>query len=149
MTKHIIPRSKTNNLQAYVNSLINQPWTKEARHCWRFVREAAKELYGIDVPLVLEVAPGGFEGRKSKRKLWKEHPERANFDEIANPVDGAIVLMRRPFVLPGNFDHAGLYIDVDGGGILHCDAPQGVCFDSLREIELRRWVPSYFVRKQP
>jgi hypothetical protein len=46
-------------------------------------------------------------------------------------------------------EHAGVYLNLDGGGVLHMDDQHGVVFDSLFELpRIRTWAyPLLFVPK--
>lgn len=134
---------------AYVSALINQPWARDGRHCWRLVVEVQRDLFGRTLPAVLDTAPAVREGRALKPRLFAEHEERARWIETTPIVaHGAIVLMHRRGMPPDALIHAGVYLALDAGGVLHCDAPQGVVFDSMRELtELRRWSPRFFIPK--
>ena len=132
---------------AYVSALINEPWARDGRHCWRLVVDVQRDLFGRELPAVLDVAPAtAGEARRVNPKLFAEHAERARWREVDDPQHGAIVLMHRAGAPRDALIHAGVYLALDGGGILHCDAPQGVAFDRVQElIEVRRWAPRYFI----
>lgn len=133
---------------AYVSALINEPWMRDGRHCWRLVIDVQRELFGRELPAVLDVAPIGAEGRRLKPRLFGEHQERARWRETEQRVHGAVVLMHRASAKPDALVHAGVWLMVDGGGVLHCDHPQGVVFDSSLELAQRRWVPRFFVPRE-
>lgn len=130
---------------AYVSGLINQPWTRDGRHCWWLVREVQRDLFGRDLPPVLYAGCGGGEGRRYRRELFAGHAERARWREIIRPAHGAIALMRRRVATKNDYEHAGVWLDLDGGGVLHTDAPHGVVLDTLPQLVLRGWVPTWFI----
>lgn len=133
-------------VSAYLSALINQPWARSGRHCWRLVREVQRDLFGRDLPLVMTEAPPGIGGIRLKTKLFATHPERAAWQESREPVSGAIALMSRRAGQPDNTEHAGVYLALDGGGVLHTDDPHGVVFDDLFTLrDLRGWSPIFFI----
>jgi len=129
----------------YVSALINQPWARDGRHCWRLVAEVQRDLFGRELPPILDAGCGGGEGRRYRRGLFTDHAERGRWSQIAAPVHGAVALMHRRAAPAGDYEHAGVWLDFDGGGVLHTDAPHGVVFDSPRDLGARGWVPSWFV----
>lgn len=145
MTKNFTPPSSRPEIAAYVAALVNKPWEREGRHCWQLVIDVQRDLFGRVLPLVLGYAPPGGEGRRQKAALFANHPERANW-RASEPVHGAVALMRRSAASPEMLVHAGVYLDLNGGGVLHCDDPQGVVLDSLLDLQLaRRWAPPLFL----
>ncbi|EJW12728.1 hypothetical protein A33M_1698 [Rhodovulum sp. PH10] len=130
---------------AYVDRLINAPWTRDGRHCWRLVADVQRDLFGRALPPVLDAGCGGGEGRRYRRGLFAQHAERGRWHEVGRPVHGAVALMRRRAAVEGDYEHAGVWLELDGGGVLHTDAPHGVVLDSLRDLGARGWVPSWFV----
>ncbi len=137
------------DIGAYVTALINQPWARDGRHCWRLVIEVQRDLFGRELPVVMDVAPVGIEGRRLKPRLFAEHDERARWREIETPVHSAVVLMRCAHASPDAIIHAGVCLALPAIGILHCDHPQGVTFDTLLELTgLRGWSPRYFLPRE-
>lgn len=55
--------------------------------------------------------------------------------------------MRRSAAPEGFFIHGGVFLHLDGGGVLHTAEPHGVVFDSPAELAARHWLPTYFVPK--
>lgn len=124
--------------------MLGRPWEADGLHCWALVRDAATALFGVVLPPVLDVAPAG---RLTKAELFNTHPERANWVEVDRPGRWAVCLMHRRRAREELLEHAGIYLDVDGGGILHVDDPHGVVFDTPFELpRLRKWAaPLYLV----
>lgn len=120
----------------FINSLIGLPWKRAANgpnafDCWGLSQIVQLKVFNRQLPdikiatedvrdVIKEVAT------TSARKSWKK---------IDGPVHGAIVEMtsgRYPY-------HIGVYLDIDGGGILHCHNPSGVCFDRIASLEAAGW----------
>lgn len=130
----------------YLANIINKPWTQEGRHCWRLVTEVQRDLFGRDLPSVLVVAPvGGGDARRVKAELFGGHPERDNWLRVDHPEHGCLVLMRRSAAPENFYIHAGVWLAFDAGGVLHTDNPHGVVFDSLLELSMRGWVPTFMI----
>jgi hypothetical protein len=125
----------------YINSLINEPWARDARHCWRLVIDVQQQLFRRRLPPVLGIAAS----RAANVELFAHHVERRNWMQIPFPEDGAVVLMRRSAQQAGNYIHAGVYLNIDGGCVLHSDEPHGVVLDNRVELAARGWVADYFI----
>jgi hypothetical protein len=82
--------------------------------------------YGRTLARISDVS--GFNRRAivAFRDTWRAH-------DI--PQDGDLVEMRSH----GRANHVGVYLDIDGGGVLHCQQGPGVCFDPLSDIKLMGW----------
>lgn len=83
-----------------------------------FFRMIQGAYFGRDVPQI--IAPD-YDDPTSLSALFCEHPERKRWAQIRSPEHGCAVLVRRPM-------HIGTWLDVDGGGVLHCVRGAGVVF---------------------
>jgi hypothetical protein len=116
---------------AYVSALINQPWARDGRHCWRLVVEVQRDLFGRTLPAVLESAPAGSRRPDAKAALFAEHEERARWIETTPiPAHGAIVLMHRRGMPADAFIHAGVYLALDAAA--SCTATRRKASCSIR-----------------
>ena len=123
---------------AYVSGLIGKPWEATGLHCWALTRQVVLDLFGVDLPAVLE-APSG---RRTKAGMFADHPARSGWIEARAPLPWAVALMHRRQASRELIEHAGVYLPFDGGGVLHVDDPHGVVFDSLYELPRARvWAP--------
>ena len=61
---------------------------------------------------------------------------------MKKPADGDVVLIRQA----KNPAHAGLWIDADGGGILHCVRGIGVVFQTPQSLNACGWYLDSFYR---
>ena len=64
-------------------------------------------------------------------RSFEGHPENARWPRVEKPGDGDGVKMT-----PGTRDlHVGVWLDLNGGGILHCVRNLGVRFDDRFKVE--------------
>lgn len=129
---------------AYVARRNGEPWEMTGLHCWELVRQVQRDVYGRELPEIPGIhAIDVF----ALARVFNDHEERSRWREVPRPVDGAIVLMGRAGSSTRSRDiHAGVYMAVDRGGILHIDRPHGVAFDGLAELSaIRGWKPSFFI----
>lgn len=98
----------------------------EAYDCMSFFRLLQKEHFGIEVPMV--IAPD-YDDPNSLADLMRGHEERHRWSRISQPNHGCAVIVHRPM-------HIGTWLDVDGGGVLHCVKGIGVIFTNERSWQL-------------
>ena len=125
---------------AYVSALQGRPWTT-TNHCWALVLEVQRDLFGRVLPPFL------IDGRLTARELvaaFHGHEERRNWRQVAVPSDGAVVLMHRPGS-PSRAIHTGVYLALEGGGVLHADEQAGVTFDGSADLLVRGWRAEFFL----
>lgn len=121
---------------------IGLPWVAGAQgpdefDCWGMVRWILKHEYGIDVPAV-NVNPDNL---RSVLIAFKKDPAFRAFNEVEKPQDGDVVLLRQS----KHPVHAGLWLDADGSGVLHCCRDAGVIFQDLPSMRLCGWqIDSYY-----
>lgn len=105
--------------------------TTEGFDCWGLFRFVQKKYFNRDLPVinvdsndVLTVA-----------KAFRDDEQRNDWQRIKQPVNGCGVLLahaRYP-------SHVGVWLDIDGGGVLHCVKGIGVIFSSLSSLKLSGW----------
>ena len=114
---------------------IGIPWEPtgegpDSYHCWSFVRHIQEKHFGRTLPGIpnpediLSIARG-----------FRDHPERRRWDLVKVAIEGDCVLMRQaryPI-------HVGVWLDVDGGGVLHCSQEAGVAFQRPDVLALNGW----------
>lgn len=98
----VLPKDE---LLAKVIPLLGIPWREEA-NCWEFVRAVVKEFTGGTLPVhpAVALSAGGWE--------IVEQPEHLCICALAR--------------FQGATSHAGVYLAVDGGVMLHCMPPCSV-----------------------
>lgn len=122
---------------------IGRPWVNGAQgpdefDCWGLVRFIQREHFGRTLPAVDIDA---MDLRDVARAL-QAHDERANWSRAESPADGDAVLLahaRYP-------SHVGVWLDADGGGLLHCVQGAGVIFNTLSALRLAGWGHIEFYR---
>jgi len=102
---------------------IGTPWEAGAQgphafDCMAFFRKVQRDHFGVEVPVV--IAPD-YDDAMALADLFSDHPERQRWFQIPTPHHGCAVLIRRPM-------HIGVWLDLDGGGVLHCARGAGVIF---------------------
>lgn len=102
---------------------IGIPWQAGAQgpdafDCMSFFGFVQKHHFNIDVPSI--IAPD-YENPAVLVALFRHHEERQRWETVAHPFEGCAVLMRKPM-------HIGVWLDADGGGVLHCVRGCGVVF---------------------
>lgn len=129
------------DLGEYVSSLIGRPWDRHGMHCWRLVAQVQADLFGRGVPFSSEP----MHKRQVVRAMMSLEAAPFGWREIERPVHGAVARMYRNGGDPAVLDHAGVYLTLGRGGVLHTDDPYGVVFDALIELSARGWAPRWFV----
>lgn len=130
----------------FANKYIGLPWVAGAQgpdqfDCWGFVRYVLKHEYGFDVPPVNVNA----ECLRDVLHAFRTDLAFQAFKEVEKPQDGDVVLMRQS----KNPVHAGLWLDVDGGGVLHCVRDSGVVFQNVCSLNTCGWyLDSYYRVKE-
>jgi hypothetical protein len=106
-------------------SYIGIPWAAGAQgpatyDCMGFFRHIQQTYFGIDVPAIIA---DDYENPLALAALFGDHSERSNWVGIVKPVHGCAVISRKPM-------HIGVWLNIDGGGVLHCVRGPGVIFTS-------------------
>jgi len=129
------------DLAAYVDGLIGRPWERRGCHCWALVAQVQRDLFGREVPL----GPLAVPAREKRRELFAVEAETVGWREVPAPEHGAVARMYRIGGNPSDLEHAGVYLALGAGGVLHSDLPHGVVFDTILQLQRRGWVPRWYV----
>lgn len=102
---------------------IGLPWVAGAQgphafDCMAFAAMVQRRHFGIRLPAI--TVPD-YDDADALVGIMNSHGERENWSKVATPQHGDMVLVHRPM-------HYGVWIDVDGGGVLHCVRGAGVVF---------------------
>ena len=120
--------------EAYLTAGIRwhaRPDGARRHHCWSFVRLLLARHYGIVVPEAFVNAADAA----AVNAAFAGSGIKAGFMPVPAPQDGDVVLMSGN----GRATHCGLYLDVDGGRVLHCERGVGVTIDSLASLAVNGW----------
>lgn len=99
--------------------------------CYTFTRHIQAAHFGITMPAV-DVDAYNF---KAVANAMRGRESHAQWQRVDTPTEGACVLMAHA-KYPS---HIGVYLDVDGGGVLHCVRGEGVVFSTLSALQLSGW----------
>ena len=114
----------------WVAKYIGLPWINHKNDCYQLVRLIYKDQLNItlpDVPIDATSIPAVVEAFKSSpaRQVWRPIP---------NPKDMCLVFMGRK-----RSSHCGLWLDIDGGGIVSSYQDSGVVREDLFTVKQRQF----------
>ena len=109
---------------------LGLPWIEGQRDCWLFFREISEKHYRRIIPAVdVDV----MDIRDVIHKVDAE--KKARWEQIGKPEDGCAVLMSRNRYPV----HIGMWLDIDGGKVLHCAQGMGVVFQNRQALAFDGW----------
>lgn len=117
--------------------LAGKPWAKgaagpDAFSCWGLLRYCMAEVYGKPIPEIDEV------DETSIRSIFRAFRTSEHWDgwhQVDKPADGDAVLMSHGL----HPHHIGIWLDIDGGGVLHAVEKIGVLFSSPAGLKRNGW----------
>lgn len=118
---------------------IGEPWVAHSNDCWAFCRRVWAERFGLAVPII-EVDASRL---ATVAHAFRDNEERGRWQQVADPREGDAVLMahcRHP-------SHIGIWIEADGGGVLHCIKGPGVVFMTPVAAARAGWSRMEFYRR--
>ncbi|WP_205169122.1 NlpC/P60 family protein [Burkholderia sp. LMG 13014] len=124
---------------ADINQYVGLRWAAGARgpdafDCWGLLRHLQAEHFGISIPDV----PGFGE---AARDLYHERMSSHAWEIVSFPFHGAGVLMRG-----GDDPHVGVWLDLEGGGVLHSMEGVGVIWSSRASLRMLSFSRMKFYR---
>ena len=93
----------------------------DAYDCWGLLRECRERYFEGGIP---ETALG-----EQARALYAHKMRTGAWKIVTHPQHGDGVMLRA-----GNDPHVGIYLDLDGGGVLHALEGRGVIFSPMRAL---------------
>jgi hypothetical protein len=125
----------------FIDRVIGQPYEDHGLHCWELTRQCQREVFGRELPVVLD-APAGL---LAKVRLMRQRHAFEGWRQVDGPAHGAVVFL----TLNGHGAadgacHSGTWLDLDGGAVLHTDRGHGVVFEGLAELAARNWAELSF-----
>ncbi|MBI5162683.1 MAG: C40 family peptidase [Magnetospirillum sp.] len=124
---------------------IGLPWPAHGSgpdmfNCWEFVRMVQARQFGRVLPDIANP-----EDTLAMGRTFRDHPERRRWVSESEPTEGDCVLLRRS----RHPIHVGIWLEVDGGGVLHCSQDSGVVFQRPDALRLNGWAVEGFYRYSP
>lgn len=101
------------------NRYIGCPWVsggddiETGINCWNFLRYIQREYFGIDVPTAELGDP--------MAQLFAQQIQSGEWAPVPAPFHGCGVQLKS-----GNDPHVGVWLDIEGGGVLHALEGHGV-----------------------
>jgi len=128
----------------WAEELIGRPYRAggqgpDAFDCWGLVRSVMAHRFGRALPAI----PVNALDVRAVLTAFRDHCERRNWDLVAMPVEGDCVLMRQS----RHPVHVGVWLNVDGGGVLHAVSSSGVVFQRVRDLPGAGWRIEGFYRR--
>lgn len=122
----------------WATGYIGEPWVAQQNDCWAFCRRVWRDHFELEVPAVdVDAAHLALVAR-----AFAGHAERANWIEVDLPREGDAVLLAHARYA----SHVGVWIEADGGGVLHCDQASGVVFSTPQALDRCGWRRLRFYR---
>lgn len=122
----------------WAEQYIGRAYIPRAFDCWAFFRLVQWERFGRDLPVVSVDSCN----RLACAREIRDHDERASWSRVANPQEGDGVLMasnKYP-------SHVGVWVDTNGGAVLHCVEGAGVVLQRPAQLAAAGWPRLEFYR---
>lgn len=131
-------------MKHWAEQYLNDTWQADgngphAWNCWNFIRHVLKTHYSVEVPLI-DVDAMSIH---AVIRALRGHDEKANWIETHAPMDGDGVYLHKK----SDPSHVGIYLEVDGGGVLHCQQGFGVLFTPRNRLIQSGWQRATFWRR--
>ena len=121
---------------AELTGLIGLPWVAGARgpdayDCWGLFLAVQRQHFGRALPEI----PVDALDLRAVLDAFTAHPERQRWQPVSAAEEGDAVLMRQSLYPV----HIGVWLDIDGGGVLHAVRHAGVVFQTLAALNAHGW----------
>lgn len=110
----------------WATKYIGQRWKKGTHDCWAFCRKVEREQFGIEIPDI-EIDSNNI---LAVVRHLNGNQEKNNWVEVTDLQEGDVLYMS----MGNQPHHVGIYVQIDGGGVLHCIEGAGVIFTKLADI---------------
>ena len=125
----------------WAEQYIGDAYDPQTHDCWAFCRRVWAEQFALAVPVV---TVNGSNLRAITR-AFSHHPERNLWQAVDVPQEGDAVLLAHT-KYPS---HVGIWVEADGGGVLHCQDGPGVVFTTRAALARMGWGRLQYYRRQP
>ncbi len=120
----------------FCDLVIGLPYDPVKLNCWTIVSRCQKQVFDRDLPPVI-IRPDNMKELVGLMELRKTYQ---GWQEVPEPQHGAVVFMTKNGHDVSNAAcHVGVWLDFEGGGVLHSDEPHGVVFESVTALKTRNW----------
>lgn len=102
-------------------------------NCWGLLRDVQRRFFGIELPKTSLGDP--------LAELYSKQMKSGRWEIVDEPFHGCGVLMRA-----GNDPHCGVWLDFEGGGVLHCERGNGVLWQKEHELRASLYANLKFYR---
>jgi hypothetical protein len=128
---------------AELTDLIGLPWVvgahgPDAYDCWGLFVTVQRTHFQRSLP----ENPVDATNLRAVLDAFSGHPERQRWQAVSQPEEGDAVLMRQSRYPV----HIGVWLDIDGGGVLHAVRHAGVVFQNLAALDAHGWRIEGFYR---
>ena len=127
--------------------LIGLPWVAGARgpeayDCWGLFLAVQRQHFDRDLPEI----PIDALDLRAVLDAFTAHPARQRWQPVSPVEEGDAILMRQSRYPV----HIGVWLDIDGGGVLHAVRHAGVVFQNLAALDAHGWrIEGYYRFREP
>jgi cell wall-associated NlpC family hydrolase len=119
---------------AYVRSVLAIPYREDGNGpeefgCWGLSRDCQQKLFGRELPVA-----GHPDDIQAVIGILQDPRVRDGWPEVERPEHGALAVFSK-----GQRRHVGVWLDVEGGGVLHTIEGAGVQFQSWVLLQTQGW----------
>lgn len=128
---------------ADVNEYIGLPWESgacgpDAYNCWGLLKVVQEVHFGVSMPYLVMGDEVGI------RAAYSDKMRSGEWQIVAEPSHGDGVLLRA-----GTHPHVGVWLDIDGGGVLHSLEGSGVIFTLRSNLNALGFGSSQYYKLRP
>ena len=115
----------------WATELIGRPWVAggtgpEAFDCYGLVRFVSEKIHGRELPII----PVDASNLRACLAAFRHYETSVAWTPVQTPIEGDVVLLGN-----GSWgNHCGVWLAVDGGGVLHAERGCGVVYTPPRRL---------------
>ena len=107
----------------------------DAYNCWTFLAHIQRVYFATIIPLI------SLDNPAANAELHKVKLQSGDWQIVKNPSHGDGALLKG-----GLSPHVGIYLDVDGGGVLHCAEGMGVVFTPANSLSIAGYARTVYYK---